>query len=468
MTAGTIATSDPRASLIGGEVLRQGGNALDAAVTAALALLVVEPHACGLGGDAFVLLKDADRSPWAYDGSGAVPAALAAAGEDADFVPVPRTGPRTFTVPGAMDLFDHVLARHGTVDLARATAPAIALARQGFEVRATLAAALERTAPALAEDEVLRALYFPNGTLLREGDVAHNDCLAEALELVAREGSRVLYTGSLAQEIAARSREKSSYLDARDLETHRTETMKPISGSFFGSEVWELPPPTQGTAVLSALDRLNHDVDSVHTVIDAIVEGMLATGMDLRSPPANSTTGGDTTYVAVIDENGFGVSLITSIFSDFGSTVGVRALGGPLQNRANGLTMVGKRPQPGKPPHTTIPALVTREGELSHVLGVVGGYMQAQGQVQVLVNLLARHMAPQEALDAPRFRVLLGGLLAVEPGHELAELDSEAMGRDPGSGGFGGGQVVARESGRLRGGTDRRRGGLVVDVTPRT
>jgi gamma-glutamyltranspeptidase/glutathione hydrolase len=159
------------------------------------------------------------------------------------------------------------------------------------------------------------------------------------------------------------------------------------------------------------------------------------------------------------------VSLITSVFSDFGSVVGVEALGGPIQNRASGISLVGQRPRAGRPPHTTIPALVTREGELSHVLGVVGGYMQAQGQVQVLVNLLVKGMAPQDAIDEPRFRVVPGGKLAVEPDHDLAKRFPEAASMDPGTGGFGGGQVVSIDGGRLAGGADPRRGGLVVEVS---
>jgi len=460
-----IATSDPRASEAGAEVLREGGNALDAAVTAALLLLVVEPHACGMGGDAFVLLQRPSGSPVALDGCGAIPAALAAAGAGDEFEPVPRTGARTFTVPGAMDLFETALAQYGTIGLDRASAPARQAARDGFGVRATLAASAAKMAALLAEDRVLAPLYLPGGRPVEIGEVVRNERLAEALDVVAKEGARPLYEGHLADAIAERSQEVGGYLDIADLRAHATSPMTPISTSFQGTDVWELPPPTQGRAVLTALAMLEEggrfDTDSL---IDAITAGMLVTGVDFRPGGRAGAGRGDTTYIAAIDADGLGVSLITSVFSEFGSTVGVDAIGGPLQNRATGTSVIGERPRPGKPPHTTIPALVTRDGALSHVIGVVGGYMQAQGQIQVLVNLLAHGMAPQDAVDAPRFRVLPGGQLTAEPGHELAARMPEVVGRDPGNGGFGGCQVVRTVGGSLSGGSDPRRGGAVVHV----
>ena len=215
------------------------------------------------------------------------------------------------------------------------------------------------------------------------------------------------------------------------------------------------------TALARLADRDAYDDDAV---IEAVTAGLLVTGLDLRRPGSVAGPPGDTTYVAAVDGDGLGASLITSVFTEFGSVVGVEAIGGPLQNRAAGITAVGRRPSPGKPPHTTIPALVTRHGQLEAVLGVVGGYMQAQGQVQVLVNLLVRGMDPQTAVDAPRLRVLPGGEVALEPGHALAARWPEAVGREPGSGGFGGAQVVQWRDGRLSGGSDHRKGGAVVRV----
>jgi gamma-glutamyltranspeptidase/glutathione hydrolase len=464
MSIGTIATSDPRASEAGADVLRSGGNAMDAAVTAAFTLLVLEPHACGLGGDAFVLLKRPGEPPTALDGSGAIPVALAEDAQREEFEAIPKTGPRTFTVPGAAGLFEEALHQHGTIGLTDALAPAHQFARVGFVVRESLAASAAKMAELLAQDPLLAVLYLASGRPVREGEVIRNDRLADALEVLSRCGAADMYSGGLADAIAERSSMVGGYLDSSDLRSYRVEPMIPQSIRFRGFDVWELPPPTQGVAVLRALSVLEEegrfDPDAI---IEAITEGMLLTGIDLRKGAGSVAAGGDTTYIAAIDGEGLGVSLITSIFSEFGSGVGVEALGGPLQNRASGTRVVG-RPRAGKPPHTTIPAMVTRDGELSSVLGVVGGYMQPQGQIQVLVNLLAHGMGAQHAVDVPRLRVLAGGELAIEPHHELANRYPSAVGRDPGNGGFGGCQVVRKVGTTLSGGSDPRRGGCVVSV----
>jgi gamma-glutamyltranspeptidase/glutathione hydrolase len=297
------------------------------------------------------------------------------------------------------------------------------------------------------------------------GERVVNPRLAEALELLAVEGARALYAGPLAEAVVERSHEVGGCLELDDLRAHTTLPMTPVSTSFQGTEVWELPRPTQGPGVLRTLDVLEaggrFDTDAL---IDAIVEGLRSVGIDLLTMAPTAPVKGDTTYIAAVDGDGLGVSLITSVFSEFGSVVGVDALGSPIQNRAAGTSMIGQLPRRGKPPHTTIPGLVTRDGELAFAVGVVGGYMQAQGQVQVLVNLLVHGMEPQAAIDAHRFRVLPAGLLAVEPDHELAARMPEAIGRDPGNGGFGGGQVVGYVDGQLRGGSDPRRNGAVASV----
>lgn len=465
--AGVIATSDPRASEVGAEILRSGGNAVDAAVASALALLVVEPHACGVAGDAFALYKrEGEAMPAALDGSGAVPNALAAEAEGPEFVPVPLYGARSVTVPGAMHLFSELLDREGTLSLAGAVVPAQRLAQEGFAVRPTLAAAAARNVTRLEADPTLRALYLPDGAPVVTGDTVRNPALAEALGQLGERGVHDLYAGDLADAVLDASTRAGGYLLAADLSAHRTEPLTPVSGTFAGAEVWELPEPTQGPAVLASLqvleDRGRYDTNSV---IDSIVVGMRAAGIDLLTMQPESNSRGDTTYIACADADGFAVSLITSVFSDFGAGVGVPALGSPLHNRAAGTTLIGQRPRRGKPPHTTIPGMVTRGGELAYVLGVVGGYMQAQGQVQVLVNLLVHGMSPQDAIDAPRFRVLSGGgVIAAEEGHEIATLDPAAVGRDPGPGAFGGCQVASRTRSLLDSGSDKRRDGLAILV----
>lgn len=465
MASAVIATSDPRASEAGAAILANGGNAIDAAVTAALVLLVVEPHACGIGGDAFLLLKDGDQPPVALDGSGSVPAALAAEGSDENFVPIPLTGPRTITVPGALSLFEHVLQTYGTINLESASAAAIELARDGFEVRPTLAAACERARGELAEDQLLSRLYLPNAQPLRAGQICMNPSIANSLEHFATYGADDFYRGELADAISKRCHEVGAYLTFDDLQMHETTAMTPVATAFAGTEVWELPSPTQGPAVLASLAELERtgQFDS-HAIVDALLYGLPHAGINLMAMQAPPSGASETTYIAVIDSAGRGASLITSVFSDFGSVVGVEAIGGPLQNRAAGISLIGQRPRPGKPPHTIIPAMVTENGKLRDVLGVVGGYMQAQGQVQILVKLIAHGMSAQAAIDAPRFRLLPGGQLALEPGHDLATSDPDGVGRPPGPGGFGGAQVASIRGDAVDGGADQRRGGAAIFV----
>jgi gamma-glutamyltranspeptidase/glutathione hydrolase len=231
--------------------------------------------------------------------------------------------------------------------------------------------------------------------------------------------------------------------------------------------VWELPPPTQGQAVLAALDGIPEGPVDWEQVLDAIGEGLRAAGIDLsRQPgaprPPVTAEPRDTTYLAVIDQDGRGASMITSVFADFGSYLGVDVLGGPIHNRATAFYAMGLPPRPGKPPHTTIPALVTRDGELQHVLGLAGGYVQAQVQVQLILHLEVEGMPPQEAIDAPRMRLMFGGQRSLEPGHPLAARFPDDVGRATGLDGFGAAQIASRRGGRLTGGADRRRDGAVI------
>jgi gamma-glutamyltranspeptidase/glutathione hydrolase len=197
---------------------------------------------------------------------------------------------------------------------------------------------------------------------------------------------------------------------------------------------------------------------------------MAVAGFDLSqigARPAPSSKG-DTTYIAVVDHDGAAASLITSLFGDFGSHFGVPALGGAIGNRATMLRALRRPMAPGqKPPHTTIPAAVTRDGTLQYVLGVAGGFMQPQAQVQVLIQLLERGMSPQAAIDEPRFRIGFGGTLSLEDGHPLCEAMPDAAAQPPGPEGFGAAQVVAGPDAAcgVAAGADRRRGGVAQLVS---
>ena len=463
---GVVACSDPRASDAGADVLRGGGNAVDAAVAAALVLFVVEPQSCGLGGDAFLLHHAPGGPVLALDGSGAVPAGLTQGQlEDDGLDKVPGTGGRSVTVPGAIGLLEAALERHGTLGVADVMAPAVAFARDGFEVRQTLAVAASRVAGALRVDPVLGPLYTPDGDPVRLGQSVTNPALAHVLEELATAGAAALYGGGIGVSVADRVQAAGGYLTLDDLAAHRTEPVQPESAQFRGREVWELPLPTQGPAVLHALREIEAAgprADWAH-VVEAVDAGLQSVGFDVRAivtsrPPAR----GDTTFIAAIDGDGIGASLITSVFGEFGSHLGVEALAGPIHNRAAMFRLTLTPPRPGKPPHTTIPALATRHGELELVLGVAGGLAQPQAQVQILIRMFEEGLAPQEAIDAPRFKIAFGGDLALERGHPLGHRFPDALERDAGQEGYGAAQVARQGEGALDAGADARRGGAVA------
>jgi len=467
-TAG-VATSDPRATDIAAAVIEAGGNAVDAAVTAAFVLFVVEPHYCGVGGDAFVIVAGAGAPPVAYDGSGALPAALTAEQLRHDGLDgLPARGGRTATVPGALGLLETTIARHGTLSLAEALAPARDLARDGFVVRPTLARAAVGAVGSIGTDPVLGPLYVPDGVPVAEGAVVRNPALAECFDLVATDGAAALYHGPLGEALVDTVRADGGYLTAVDLEAHDTVPIELQRCSFAGHSVLELPSPTQGPAVLNALAALDGtaalagEIDW-DTVIDATRAGMTQAGFDVAAMgprTAPSPAKGDTTYLAVVDRSGLAVSLITSVFGDFGSHLGVAALGGPIHNRATTLRMLHRDPTPGKPPHTTIPGMVLdADGQPALCLGVAGGIMQPQTQIQVLIRVLYEGYDLQAAVDAPRFKLRFGGDLALEPHHPLGRGHPDALQRDPGPEGFGNAQAVGRPNGRLEAAADHRRGG---------
>jgi gamma-glutamyltranspeptidase / glutathione hydrolase len=468
MASAAIASSDPRAAQAGADVLSAGGNAIDAAVAAVLVLFVTEPQSCGPGGDAFLVVGKPDGLVEALDGSGSVPAgltehALAADGLEA----VPVRGGRSVTVPGALGLLAEALARHGTMSLRDLVAPALGLARDGFTVRRTLAETSARAAGEIARDPVLGPLYAPGGRPLATGDVVCNPALATLLDQVASEGVGVLYNGPIGEALVERVREDGGYLSMDDLRAHVTSVVNAVSTSFAGATVWELPLPTQGPAVVHALDAIDAEapIDWAQ-VLEATISGLRSVGIDLEraagSPPRRGPS--DTTYVAVMDREGRAASMITSVFADFGSHLGVAELGGPIHNRATAFYAMRLPPRPGKPPHTTIPGLVTRGGLVEHVLGLAGGYVQAQVQVQLILHLLLEGLAPQDAIDAPRMRMLFGGAIALEPGHPLSATFPDAVGRPTGPEAYGAAQVVSSIRGHVRAGADPRRDGRAIEI----
>ncbi len=523
---GMIATSQPLASSAGLDVLRHGGNAVDAAVTAAAVLSVVEPAMTGLGGDLFAIVHDgrtgrlAGLNASGRTGREAAPDRLLRAGHSR----VPARGPLSVTVPGAVDGWSELLARHGTLALAEALAPAIGYASDGFPVCEVVAGQWHSLARVLAEEAETSAVFLPGGRAPRSGEIFRNPMLARSLERIAADGRDAFYRGPIARAICRHLAERDGLVDEDDFAASRADWVVPIHSTFRGADVFELPPNTQGFVVLEMLNILegydlgalgHNTADSLHLLVEAkriafadrdrfladfdhVDPAVLATLISKEyaaerrhsialsraahrvdpyacgRPDGNGATppagAGDTVYLTAVDGSGLAVSLIQSLFEPFGSGVVPPGTGILLHSRGSLFTLDPGHPNalgPRKRPlHTLIPAMVIRDGRLWLSFGVMGGDLQPQGHVQALMNLLEFGMTIQEAGEAARIRHSVDGV-AVESGiSDEARAGLAARGHrvieSPGVfGGFQGIQID-RESGVLLGGSDPRKDGLAI------
>ena len=430
-----VATSQPLAAQAAATVLRDGGNAMDAALTAAGVLAVTEPNQCGVGGDLFAIVVRDGEAPVGLNASGRAPA------DPGDALPE-LFGPRSVTVPGCPSGWADLAARFAGRPLADLLAPAIGLARGGYAMSPRNAAMWRLDWEALSGEAA---------EVFRPAPMVANPALAETLELVA---AGRFYEGSVAEAVAS-----ASWLDASDLAAHRNDWVEPLEFGYAGRLLLELPPNGQGSIAGWALESLRSPSlpDQVEALAAAYARGY-------------ATIGG-TAYVCTADAGGMGVSLIQSIFYGFGSQVIVPGHGFMLQNRGSGFVAEPGHPNgfaPGKRPfHTIIPAaLLDAGGRWRAVFGVTGGQFQPQGHVQVLVNLLEHGMEPQQALDAPRYRLEEDGGVSLEP--PLAALADAFEGRparvvdDPHN--FGNAHLIVRDSEVYRGGSEPRRDGLALGV----
>lgn len=514
------ATSQPLAAQAGLQIMLDGGNAFDAAVATAALLAVVEPTGTGLGGDCFAMAYVApSRQILALNGSGRSPRALtpdALARRRLNAIPV--RGILSVTVPGAVHALSTLSTTLGRLPWARLLAPAIAIAERGYPVSELIAQAWQHSEGLLAAHADARAHFLPHGRAPRAGEIVRLPALAGSLRLLAEGGAEAFYRGPIAEAILATSAAEGGYLASADLAEHRSEWVDPIGIDYAGVQVWECPPNGQGLAALLALGIVR-DVDlqamrwgsvgHLHVLIEAmrlaladarawvgdpafttLPLGTLLSGPYLRErramirrrtallpPRPSSPAGADTVYLAVVDAEGNACSLISSNYMGFGSGLVAGDTGIPLQNRGAGFVFEPGHPNtyaPGKRPyHTIIPAMATRtqDGSLFACLGVMGGFMQPQGHLQVLTNMLAFGQDPQRALDAPRFQVMPDDRIALEPafapalrralaarGHRLIPLAET-----PPAAQFGGGQVIAvTEDGVRVGGSDPRKDGACV------
>jgi gamma-glutamyltranspeptidase / glutathione hydrolase len=523
---GLVATSQPLASAAGLHVLRSGGNAIDAAVTAAAVLSVVEPTMTGVGGDLFALVwNPATRRVHGLNASGR--SGYAASADVFASREIPPHGPLSISVPGAVDGWAELLEHHGTLTLAEALAAAIAYARDGFPVAEIVAAQWNDAAPRLLEDRAARETFLPGGRAPRAGQVFANPPLARTLTAIAEGGRDAFYRGDLARRITDDLRRRGALVDAADFADHRSDWVEPLRVTYRGVEVLEMPPNTQGFAALEMLNlveaddvrALGHnsaaclhllieakriafaDRDAYLADVDAVPQGALdvllskeyaarrreaidpshaaqnvapaslhAAPSDPRPPIGISTRDrGDTVYLTAADGEGRVVSLIQSLFDNFGSGVVAGDTGVVLHNRGSLFRRERGHPNviaPHKRPfHTLIPGMVLRGGHPWISFGVMGGDLQAQGHLQVLTNLIDFEMNVQEAGDAARFRHSDAGI-AVEDGIGAGVRAAlERMGHRfvEARAVFGGYQAIMIDSdGVLMGGSDPRKDGLAV------
>jgi gamma-glutamyltranspeptidase / glutathione hydrolase len=517
---GMVATSNPLATQSGLHILRQGGNAADAAIAAAAVLNVTEPASTGIGGDCFALFYDArTKSVTALNGSGRAPMAL-----DADllrrqgYAEMPERSVHSVTVPGAAAGWQDLLARHGSMTLKDVLVDAIHYARQGYAVQPLFGAAWLRSQAFLLKSPHTQE-YLPGGLAPHVGQVVRLPALARTLEAVAEGGAEAFYEGAIADAIVSTVQALGGVLTHDDLRAHRSTWDEPICIEYRGITVYECPPNGQGLAALLALniasgfdlgalpadspERLHLMVESMRLAFAdarryvADAESNPAPLADLLSPhyarerraliqydramqPPHYGTpfgGSNTVYLSVVDGEGNACSFINSLYMGWGSGIVAKDTGVFLQNRGAGFTLAAGHPNcvaPGKRPyHTIIPALATQGDELWASFGVMGGFMQPQGHLQVLSAMLDDDLNPQEALNQPRWCLedgTSGSMLALEEGLPLATMARLAeLGHHvrpvsgAGRGVFGDGQIIRRdaETGVLFGGSDPRKDGQV-------
>ncbi len=521
-TRGMVASSQPLASEAGLEILCQGGNAADAAVATAATLALTEPTSTGLGGDMFALHFDAATGKvTALNGSGRAPAALTLdllrdQGLAADLPPLHA---HNVTVPGACAGWCDLVERHGSLEMDRILAPATRLARDGFPVAPITAYSWARGAERQLRTARGGEQLLVNGRAPAAGEIFRNPGLARTFDAIAASGKDAFYHGDIAARIAAAVQASGGVMTTEDLAAHHSTWDEPIRTSYRGVCVWECPPNGQGLVALLALNLLAEldlprdglSADRLHLVIEALrlafadaqryvadpahaevpTKGLLSPEYararsrridpqraNPRAAPGTPPAGSDTVYFSVVDGQGNACSFINSNYMGFGTGIVPEGAGFPLQNRGANFSRDPAHPNalaPGKRPyHTIIPAMATREdGTLYASFGVMGGFMQPQGHVQVLLALLDG-LDPQAALDRPRICLDEGepaGTVLVEEGipeDSLRGLAARGHRVERVTGYeravFGRGQIILRDprTGVLCGGSDPRADGCAM------
>jgi gamma-glutamyltranspeptidase/glutathione hydrolase len=522
---GIVAAESPLGAQAGATILAQGGNAVDAAVAANATMGVLEPMMNGMGGDLFAIVYDAKTQKlFGLNASGWAPARLSAEFLKSKGIPeMPHRGIHSVTAPGAVDGWSKLLSRFGTKKFSDVLSPAIHYAREGFPVPELDAAYWADSEDDLRADGNAAATFLINGHAPRLGEIFRNGNLAHSLELVAQGGSEAFYRGEIARRIVEYSEKMGGTMSAGDLAEFSSEWVEPISTTYHGWTVYEIPPNGQGIAALLMINVMetfplaqfgHNSADALHAMIEAKklayadmhryvadqkfsrvpVEGMLSKGyaaqraklIDMKKANCDVSAGepafptaGDTTYLAVVDRDGNMISLIQSNFAGFGSGLVADGTGFALQNRgalfsldpASPNVLAGRK----RPLHTIIPGFMTR-GREQVAFGIMGGFNQAQAHAQFVSNVVDFGMNIQAALEAPRFTkgTFAGCDLQIEDrtpadarkalesrGHQVEVLRgfSDAM---------GGGQATRRDfsSGVNYGASDPRKDGAAIPEAP--
>ncbi len=504
-THGMAATSQPLATQVALDVLKRGGNAVDAAIAANALLGLVEPTGNGMGGDLFAIVWDAKTQRlYGLNASGRSPRSLTLQHfKDQGLTRIPSHGPLPVTVPGAVDGWFELHGRFGKLPMKEILAPAIGYAREGFPVSELIAYYWQRSVPTLEKFPGFRETYLPGGRAPRKGEVFRNPNLAATLEKIAAGGRDAFYKGDIARAIAAYMKRNGGFLSYEDMAAHKSEWVDPVSTNYRGYDVWELPPNTQGIAALQMLNILEaYDLkgygfgspEHLHLFVEAkklafedrarlyadpefnkipvkeliskeyaaerrklINPKRAARAYDAGNPALQE---GDTIYLTTADGEGNMVSLIQSNYRGMGSGMTPDGLGFILQDRGEMFDLEAGRFNtyaPGKRPfHTIIPAFITKDGQPFLSFGVMGGATQPQAHAWIVLNVVDFGMSLQEAGDAARVlhegsseptgeRMTDGGRVLVESGipyETVRELMN--MGHEVGFdlGGYGGYQAI--------------------------
>ncbi|MCZ2257563.1 gamma-glutamyltransferase family protein [Sporosarcina sp. G11-34] len=513
---GMVATSQPLAAQAGIEIMRRGGNAIDAAIATAAALTVVEPTSNGIGGDAFALVWVNDKLH-GLNASGPAPEALTidavkAAGHDK----MPTHGLTPITVPGVPAAWAELARKFGNLPLKESLAPAIRYAEEGYPLTPILgkywkiAYGKFKTAFTTEEFDSWFETFAPNDRAPEIGELWKSPDHAATLKSIGESNAESFYKGELADKIDAFMEKHGGYLRKSDLEKYVPEWVEPVSTNYKGYDVWEIPPNGQGMIALMALnifaemnEAVPNDTNTLHEQIEAMklafIDGqsfitepedmpILAEHLlskeyaqkraekiigEASLPKPYELPKGGTVYLATADGEGNMVSFIQSNYMGFGSGIVIPGTGIGLQNRGADFSLNPAHPnalKPGKRTyHTIIPGFLSKDGQAVGPFGVMGGYMQPQGHFQVAVNTIDYKLNPQAALDAPRWQWKNGKTVHIEPGfpNHLAQALTR-LGHDIqptlDTGSFGRGQIIWRnpETGVLSGGTESRTDGAIA------